>query len=80
MERLKSVLARVLAVGEEKINDDSSPETINSWDSFNGLMLVSELETNFKIKFTMAEVMSVKNVKDIKSALDKHGVPKGVYE
>lgn len=74
MDKLKSILSKVLGIKEELINDQTSPETVPGWDSFNGLMLVSELESKFKIKFSMDEVTSVKNVGDIKRALAKHGV------
>ncbi|MFH1326510.1 MAG: acyl carrier protein [archaeon] len=76
MESLKQVIAKVLKVGEKEINGDSSPDSIESWDSFNALVLVSALEENFKVKFTTDEVMSVKNVLDIKNTLKKHGVVK----
>lgn len=45
-----------------------------NWDSFNGLLMVSELEEAFGVEFTMAEVTSVKTVRDIKATLAKHGV------
>ena len=74
MGQLKKILSKVLGVNETDINDDSSPDNIKSWDSFNGLMLVSELENEFKISFTIDEVVNVKTVGDIKKALIKHGV------
>lgn len=74
MDRLKKILAKVLEVKEIDINDNSSPDNIKSWDSFNGLMLVSELENEFKIRFSIDEVINVKTVGDIKKALVKHGV------
>ena len=77
MITLKELLAKVLNVEANSITDESSPETINSWDSFNGLMLVSELESNFNVKFTMDEVLAVKKVSDIKDALRRHGVTEG---
>ena len=78
METLKELVARVLGISKDEINDESSPDNISSWDSFNGLMMASELEKNFKVKFTMAEVTSVKKFKDIKEALKRHGIKKGV--
>lgn len=74
MKRLKEILVRVLEVKEQEITDEMSPDSMETWDSFNGLMLVSELENTFQIKFTMDEVTGVKCVGDIKSALVKHGV------
>lgn len=63
-----------MAVPVLQINDQSSPETIERWDSFNGLVLVDELEAEFKIKFTLDEVLDVRNVGDIKKHLRNHGV------
>lgn len=74
MARLEKILSKVLEVKEADINDESSPDNIANWDSFNGLMLVSELENEFKISFTVDEVINVKTVGEIKKALIKHGV------
>ena len=74
MKRLKAILSEVLEIDESKITDDTSPDNVETWDSFSGLLLVSALEKCFKVKFTMQEVASVKCVKDIKESLKKHGV------
>lgn len=74
MKTVKQILSKVLEINENEITDDTSPDNVETWDSFNGLMLVSELENEFKVKFTMNEVVSVRRVKDIKEVLKKHGV------
>ena len=73
-KKLYDIISKVFSVQISEINDESSPETIESWDSFNGLILVDELESNFNIKFSVSEIIDVKNVKDIKKYLKKHGV------
>ena len=73
-EKLYNIISKVFSVQISEINDESSPETIESWDSFNGLILVDELESNFNIKFSVSEIIDVKNVKDIKRHLNNHGV------
>jgi acyl carrier protein len=57
-----------------RINDESSPESIETWDSFHGLVLLDDLETTFNVKFTIDEVVSTKTVADIKRNLQNHGV------
>lgn len=74
MKRLKILLAKILNVEDGSINENTSPENVATWDSFNGLLIASQLEDEFKVKFTMEEVTSVKNVGDIIKALNKHGV------
>jgi len=73
-EKLYNIISKVFSVPISEINDESSTETIESWDSFNGLILVDELESNFNIKFSVSEIIDVKNVKDIKRHLNNHGV------
>jgi acyl carrier protein len=74
MKKLKSILSKVLGTDENSITDDTSPDNVETWDSFNGLILVSDLEKNYNIKFTMEEVVAVKCVRDIKTSLMRHGV------
>lgn len=74
MKRLKEIFAEVMSIEEKDISDESSPENTESWDSFNSLILISELEKNFSLKFTTKEVMSVKNFKDIVEILKKYKV------
>ena len=73
-EKLHSIISKVFSVPISEINDESSPETIESWDSFNGLILVDEIESSFNVKFSVSEIIDTKNVKDIKKHLKNHGV------
>lgn len=74
IKKLKTILSNVLGIPESDITDETSPDNVETWDSFNGLMLVSELENEFHVKFTMDEVTTVRCVGDIKKTLKKHGV------
>ena len=73
-EKLYSIISKVFSVSINEINDESSPQTIKSWDSFNGLVLLDELESSFNVKFSILEITDVKNVKDIKRNLKNHGI------
>ena len=73
-EKLYSIISKVFNVSVSEINDDSGPETIESWDSFNGLVLVLELEDTFNVKFTISEITDVQNIHDIKRHLKNHAV------
>jgi len=73
-EKLYNLIAKVLNVPASEINDESTPESIESWTSFNGYVMLDELENTFKVKFTLDEVFDVKTVSDIKRHLRNHGV------
>tara|TARA_B100000029_G_C17006016_1_gene753023 strand:- start:48 stop:287 length:240 start_codon:yes stop_codon:yes gene_type:complete len=71
---VNAIVAKVFSISESEINDESGPENIESWDSFNGLVLVDELENHFNVKFTISEITDVKTVADIKRHLKNHNV------
>ena len=73
-EKLMDLVSRVLNIEVETVTDETSPENTASWDSFNGLLMVSELEEVFSVHFSIEEVYAVTCVKDIKSALTRHDV------
>lgn len=76
-QKLYSLLSKVLNVPIGQLNDNSGPENISSWTSFNGYVMLYELENTFDVKFTVEEAMDVKNIADIKRHLKNHGVSLG---
>ena len=73
-EKLYKIIAKVMDIPIDEITDNSSPETIPSWDSFNSYILLDELESEFKTEFTINEITETKNVSDIKKHLKVHGI------
>ncbi len=68
---LKSIFSRVLKIDEESITDDVSRGSFDSWDSFNHLLLVSEIEKKMGTKFTMQEIEELKTFQEIKEKILK---------
>jgi acyl carrier protein len=54
--RIREVMASILEVDPERIGADLARDATPSWDSLNHLRLVSALEEDFGIRFTMREV------------------------
>ena len=72
--KLYDILSKVFSISIEQISDDSGPEDIEKWDSFNALVLIDELESEFSIQFTISEITDVSTVSDIKRHLRNHGI------
>ena len=72
--KLYSIIAKIMGVSELDVTDESGPETIANWTSFNSYVLLYQLETEFHVKFTIDEAMDVQIVADIKRHLNNHGV------
>ena len=73
-KKLYQIISKILDVPASEINDESSPETIENWDSFNSLMLADELESEFNVSFSLEEIVDSANVAAIKKHLKNHGV------
>ena len=72
--KLYEIMSKIFDIDISEINEESSPETIERWDSFHGLALVDALEIEYKIQFSISEITDVKNTMDIKRHLKSHGI------
>ena len=71
--KLYSIISKVMNVPESEINDQSSPETVEAWDSLNLYMLIDDIEAEFNVKFILEEILEIKNVGHFKKLLVNHG-------
>ena len=49
--RMQSIVADIFAIPKERITVDSSPDTIETWDSLQHLNLVLAVEQDFGVQF-----------------------------
>ena len=68
-DRIKYVMSTVFEIPVEQIKDDSSPDTIESWDSLKHMNLVVALEEEFEIEFMDDEIIEMMNYKLIKEII-----------
>ncbi len=61
MDTLKHIFSSILGVPEARVVDSLSPENTATWDSLNAIILLTEIEKAFNVKFTFDEAMAVKN-------------------
>ena len=53
------------------IADQTTAEDVEEWDSVNHVLLVVEVERQFKVKFKTAEIETLRNVGDLVSLIAK---------
>ncbi len=73
-EKLYQIISKVMKIDISVITDELGPETIENWTSFNGYVLLYELESGFDVKFTINDAMDVKDIADIKRHLRNKGI------
>lgn len=75
--RLEAVLARVLDAPVDSFTEDSSPDNTLNWTSLRHVMLLIEIENEFDIRFSNAELSTIRTLGDIRAVLAKKGVAVG---
>jgi|KBSMisStaDraftv2_1062788.scaffolds.fasta_scaffold65972_2 acyl carrier protein len=72
-ERVLRVVSEVLGRPVASIDDDSSPDNIESWDSLKQMNLVLALEQEFGIRFTDERIVEMLSVRLIVAAVAQLG-------
>ena len=68
--RIEKVMRSVFGISSsQKIDLDSSPESISGWDSLRHIQLVVSLEEEFDVQFTDGELTDLISIRKIKEIL-----------
>jgi acyl carrier protein len=69
--KVNDLLADLFELDPKTIYDDWTHEDIALWDSLQHLRMITAMEQEFGIKFSMAEIRSMENIGQIRSILRK---------
>ena len=68
-ERLNEVFRDVFDDDSIEVNEDTTANDIEDWDSLNHITLIDAVESEFGVRFTMGEVSCMKNVGEMAQIL-----------
>jgi acyl carrier protein len=68
-EKITPVFRKVLNEASLEITDQLSASDVDNWDSLSHMLLISEIESAFNIKFKLKELNKMKNVGDLISII-----------
>jgi acyl carrier protein len=71
MLELETILTSVLGKEIKGINEETTAKEIDGWDSLNHLLIIEAIETHYKIKFRVFEIMAFKNIGSIIDIIEK---------
>ncbi len=64
-EELKKLILEVMNLDIDKIDNNKNLSGVDEWDSFNNLMLVSRVEDQFHVKFSVKDIQHVDTINKI---------------
>ena len=74
-DRVYRLISEVFGVPVDLIDDESSPDTIESWDSEGHINLILSLEAEFGISLSPEDAMEMLSVRLVCLILEERGVP-----
>jgi acyl carrier protein len=71
LERVRSVASDIFGVPVDKITAESSPQTIDNWDSMQHLNLVLAIEEKFGVQLDPEDIEQMKNIGAVATLVEK---------
>ncbi len=72
LKKITEIARDVFDNDEVELTEQTTAADVEEWDSLSHLSLVSDIEDEFGIRFTLAEVSGSKNVGELVDAIIKH--------
>ena len=76
LERIQSVFRDTFDDDALVLRPEMTADDVEGWDSLMHINLIYAIEQEFKVRFTTAEVTSLKNVGDLITLVEKKQAPK----
>ena len=62
LEQVQAIACDIFGIPSARITADSSPETVETWDSIHHLNLVLAIEEKFQVQLSPEEIQEMKSV------------------
>lgn len=70
LEQVRTIASDIFSVPLARIQSDSTPETIESWDSIQHLNLVLTLEEKFNVQLSPEEIEQMRDIGQISKLIE----------
>lgn len=71
IQQIEPIFQDVLDQPNLHLTGESNASTVEDWDSLAHISIVSSVEKQFKVKFTLAELQTLKNVGEMAELIRK---------
>lgn len=73
-DKLIGLFAEELGVEASNLSDQSSPDTVEEWDSLAAMRLVAAIESEFAVRLTTKDIMKMRTIGVAREVLRGKGV------
>lgn len=69
LDEIRALVADVLGMRESRVTGDTGPGTEEAWDSLAHLTIVTAVEREYGVRFSMDEVRSIESIRHLDTLL-----------
>jgi acyl carrier protein len=69
--KVKNLIAKIFNMDESQLINESSPNTIENWDSLKQMEIIVSIEEEFNIEFDDDEVLEIKDIDSILKIVER---------
>lgn len=70
LSKVKEAFVSVLEHSNFELSDSTTADDVDGWESVTHMMIISEVENTFNIKFKLMDLMNMNNVGDLLNTIE----------
>ncbi len=70
-QRVIDTISQIMCIAASQLGEESSPDTVENWDSLAHMHLILALEEKFSVSFTEEEILDLFSIDSIVDVLRK---------
>lgn len=73
-QKFRSIISAILMIPEDRVTDDLSPDTTDTWDSLNHINLIGALEQEFGVVLPAENLGDSQSIPKLRTLLAERGI------
>lgn len=70
INEVNEIFIKILDDHSIVLNENTTTDDIDAWDSLNHIQIITAIEKNYKIRFNLNELLNFKNVGDLCNGIE----------
>ena len=66
---INSIASEIFKVPDESLGLETTPDDVDTWDSLNHMRLITAIETEYGLRFSMQQIRSIKSLADFQTMI-----------
>ena len=71
LHKIQRAFEKILEHNNFQLEDQTSAKDVDGWDSITHMMIITEIEELYQIKFKLMDLMSMNTISDLIRAVEK---------